>query len=690
MTRSLSRYGILAAALGSFLCGACSKAAFDPSEFDRRTIEDTSPVVPKPRVESFGKCKDFHEFRRPFFGDLHVHTSYSLDANLRGTRLNVRDAYRFARGEPVHIPPYDSDGKPSKKMQLDRPLDFLAVTDHSEFLGLIDLCEDPYSQAARRQGCIVYRQDPSAAFLLLNRHLSERGKRKLRRPRLCGPGGRKCKQAQVGVWADVQRAAEEAYDRKGCKFTSFVGYEWTASPRDVFFKKVMNHHRNVIFRTNVVPSRPEDYFDAPSPPELWNALGESCIASRGSCDVLAIPHNANLAAGTMYTYPPNGEIAELRADMEPLVEIYQHKGASECLPGTTAPDELCSFGQVPYDNLRGAEQGQFAEPSHKDFLRTAYQLGLRSQEQFGINAFQYGIIGSTDNHLALAGNTNEAQFVGGGGAGEEGLGPDRLPDKIYFEGGGLAVLWAEENSREALFRAMRRKETYGTSGTRITVRFFGGWELPRDWCVRPGANAIGYKRGVPMGSTLRAPPWEGATLRFGIRAARDPGTEEYPSSPLQRMQVIKGWLDHEGNYEVRVIDVAGDESKGADVDITSCKPSQEGFDALCTVWEDPAFDPQQLAYYYVRVVETPSCRWTTLHCNAASFNCESPTRMIDKQCCDPRLGLANVSECASVECEGRDKGDLCCQGPPVQPLVQERAWASPIWYVPEDNEPRGR
>ena len=654
------------------------------------TVQNRSAEPPEPRVEDFGTCPHFDKTRQPFFGDLHVHTAYSLDANLRGTRLRPPDAYRFAKGEAVFIPPYGKDGEPSRKVQLGRPLDFAAVTDHAEFLAVVELCQDPHAPSARREGCISFRETPGKAYFLLDRHLSERGPHKLelREPRLCGLYGRRCRDAQKTVWADIQRAAEEAYDRVGCKFTSFVAYEWTGSPREVLYKKVKNLHRNVIFRTNQVPESPIDYFHSPSPEELWRELDKHCTLAPIACDVLTIPHNSNLSAGTMFPTPKSHEDAKGRADLEPLVEIYQHKGSSECVSGSPAPDESCNFEMVPFDNLKGAQFNEYSPPDKNGFLRAAYETGMRSYERYGINAFKYGIIASTDNHLALPGNVRPDKFVGGGGAGQEGTPSNQFYDKLYFGTGGLAAVWAEENSREALFRGLKRKETYGTSGPRMRVRVFGGWDLPKNWCELRNGAEVGYERGVPMGGTLAEPPPRRKRPRFAIRAVKDPGTKDYPPSRLQRIQLIKGWINAAGEYRVQVQDVAGNSTAGSDVSTKECKPSEQGFDELCTVWEDENFEASEPAYYYVRALETPSCRWTTLQCNASKYDCKNPKREIDKQCCQPRAGLVGVKECANVQCPKKGdesksrKHERCCQGPKIDPLVQQRAWSSPVWYEP--------
>jgi hypothetical protein len=358
--------------------------------------------------------------------------------------------------------------------------------------------------------------------------------------------------------------------------------------------------------------------------------------------------------------PITASDARERAQFEILVEIMQHKGESECMTGTSSEDELCGFEKLAQGSFRGRFNKLLATPpSERQFVRHALQAGLEQDARIGVNPFKFGIIASTDTHLGAAGLVAEsADYPGHGGAGTPAGGslPDGLPDVLDFNPGGLAVLWAEENSRESLFAAMRRREAYGTSGPRISVRFFGGWDYPDDLCESATFAETGYARGTPMGGNL--PPrraGSGATPSFAVSALRDPGIENQPGTPLQRIQIVKGWIE---GFELRerVVEVVGSPHNGASVDLDSCEPSGAGHDALCAVWRDPEFDASERAFYYARVVENPTCRWSQKLCNARGVHCDDPETI-------------------------REGFEACCS-PSHQPAIQERAWTSPIWYSP--------
>jgi hypothetical protein len=620
------------------------------------------------RSEERAPCSDFEPLRTAYFGDLHVHTSFSQDASTQGTRNGPRAAYRFARGEALGIQPYDEEGRAQRHVRLGRPLDFAAVTDHAELLGETHICLTADLPGHGSWVCRLYRAWPRAAFFLMNWRTSSRRDRF----GFCGEDGRLCLEAAHGVWEEIRAAAEGAYDRtEACRFTSFVGYEWTGA-RDYY-----NLHRNVIFRNAVVPSLPTSFYEAHEPRELWAALERDCLAPPEGCDFLIIPHNANLSGGLMFeSTGPDGRRrsdADLRtqARHERLVEVMQHKGDSECLLAAGGTDELCGFEQLPYDSFTGRFVPFLSNPpTEKSTVRHGLGLGLALEAQRGVNPFRFGLVASTDTHLGTPGLVDEKGHPGHGGAGKPARDalPEGLPDDAEFNPGGLVALWAEENARDALFDAMRRREAYGTSGPRLVVRFFGGWELDPDACERGDFVARGYARGVPMGGLLPPRPEAGSSgapaPRFAVWALRDPGTEERPGTPLQRIQIVKGWVEG-GAARERVFEVAGDPENGAGVDPATCTPHGPGFDHLCTVWSDPDFAPAQHAYYYARVVENPSCRWTTWACNEAGVRCEEPATVTSgfEPCCDAE----------------------------VPKTIQERAWTSPIWYVPagEGDAPRG-
>ena len=666
------RFIVVALACAWVLAGCDGEPAADAGT-DAGAL-DASPVDAGPPVlvlsDDRAPCRDTNPLRNPYFGDLHVHTAVSFDANAYGTRTRPRDAYRFAAGEAIGLPPYDADGNATRTAQLDRPLDFAAVTDHAEFFGEIDICTDPSSVGYDSSTCRTYRDGDSAMpdYGELTNLLFMPGAT----ARVCRTNPGLCEERDRAIWGDVQDAAEEAQDRTSdCSFTSFVAYEWTGSDGGT------NLHRNIIFRGRSVQRVPVSYLEAPSAEELWTRLEATCLDTGTPCDLISIPHNGNLGGGRMFVpaaedgTPYDAAQAERRARLEPLVEIYQHKGSSECVTGLDDPlaseDELCRFEMFHPNLCTGAPTdppdcigvcngggvgflGSCVGPG--DFVRSTLRTGLAEQARVGANPFQLGFIGSTDTHVSTAGLVREESWPGHAGENEdEPTDQLRVPAGALVRGrtaspGGLAVVWAEENSREAIFDAMRRRETYATSGPRLVVRFFGGRGLPSDMCARGDQLEVGYADGVPMGGELATgsgPPV------FFVSALRDA-----LGNPLQRIQIVKGWVEG-GETREQVVEIAGDPANGASVDRATCTPSGAGFDTLCEVWTDPDFDPSVPAFWYARVVENPSCRWSQYACNAAGVDC------------------ASVDETHPLW--------ACCD-PAVDHTVQERAWTSPIWYVP--------
>ncbi len=656
---------------------------------------------PPAATDEFGRCADFEPLRQVFWGDTHIHTELSFDANMQGTRTSPDDAYKFARGEPIALQPYEEDGTPTRMAAIDRPLDFVMLSDHAEFLGTLKVCNDPGSPGYDAQQCVDYRaaQEFDATprfvrevFVRINGLLRALPK-DVAYPALCGPEDVYCLEAGMDVWGGIVDAAQSAYDRSdSCRFTSFPGYEWTGVPDGA------NLHRNVMFKNDKVTDLPYSYFDVPYPEELWARLVGECIDVDNGCDVMTIPHNSNLSDGVYFENkmangdPLTPEYVELRNAMEPAIEVYQHKGASECLPGAATADELCGFEILPFSNVATANLDLITPPDPKGFLRYAYGEGMRFEASLGTNPFQYGITAATDTHISAPGFVAENDYKGHGGAGQPNRflpPPPGFPDVEYFSPGGLTAVWAEENARDAIFSALRRKETFGTSGPRMTVRMFGGWDYPSDLCDAPDLVGQADAVGVPMGGTLEPQPASSAPV-FVVSAMQDS-----TSTPLQRIQIVKGWLDGD-DYQVQVFEIAGDANNGASVDLDTCALEGEGFGDLCGVWQDPDFDPGQRAYYYARVLENPSCRWTTWQCSTAEYDCndwdyaacaEQQRNLLPSDytcdCCDPATGL-NPAFCAEVDCT--DPGLLpeaeerCCHQ--VEPTIQERAWTSPIWYQP--------
>lgn len=641
------------------------------------------------RTEQRTPCADHSPLRKPLFGDLHVHTSYSFDSHVSNQRNAPTDAYRYARGETIILS--DAEGEQALRARIGRPLDFTAVTDHAEFLGPIRLCTGDASKLAYWfPACIAGRSDWFYVRLLAARYWTTIGvvedSNQKSESFVCTLGD--CDSAHREAWQGIQAAAEEHYDRSAdCAFTTFVGYEYTDAPN------YANLHRNVIFRNATVTDTALSTYDTGSRnvPELWRLLREQCIEAGNGCDVMAIPHNSNLSRGLMFPDPRSGREARERRFFEPLVELVQHKAASECRfdrllgRGLDTEDELCDFEQVGSDNLGmlGTLHGevQIEEANHvpleqfgrRNMVRNVLKDGLSLHAREGINPFMLGFIGSTDTHSASPGGAEEHNYSGH--LGQRDAGYRNVQDHFFDNPGGLAVVYAEENSRDAIFEGMRRRETYATSGTRPTVRFFAAADYDASLCSDPEMLQTAYRDGVPMGGELAAPE---ASPAFLISASKDPGTTRHPGIDLQRLQVIKGWLDAAGNTHEKVFDVAGDADNGAGIDPQNCAPTGRGAENLCTVWRDPQYNSDEAAFYYVRVLENPSCRWSTLQCQAAGVNPFAGDCAAQAAAATARL----QEEGAVGDVYGR-----CCLDPTEEPfyspVLQERAWTSPIWIHPD-------
>lgn len=653
--------------LGTLLiAGGCGQEA--PSSDFVVSDQSLAPTTPRP------PCNDRNPLNNAYFGDLHVHTALSNDGFSFGTRTTPDDAYRFAFGAgAVTLPVFRGDDQTKRELRIDRPLDFMGVTDHAEFLGEQTLCENPASGVADAEFCNAFKEGEGRNPSLLAKIFSPFPSRD---EDLCGEDGARCAEAALIPWQQTIKAAEKWNDLSSdCSRTTFVAFEYSS------VRLGSNLHRNVIFRNAVVPKRPIGYLDAHREWRLWDILDEQCLGSNTGCDVLAIPHNSNISNGRMFAVDYAGASsqetqaarAQLRMKLEPVVEIMQHKGDSECrngVPGVLGgEDELCDFEK--FENLAflavagkpdvdACWEGPFADyiphrgpncMSRNSYVRYALIEGMKEEARLGINPFKYGISAATDTHNGTGGEVQERRFPGHLGWGD-GTAERRVSYKTEIPGnasnnpGGLIGVWAPENTRDAIFDSIRRKEVFGTSGPRITPRFFGGWDFPGGLCDDAALFERAYDTGVAMGGDL--PPGEGAPT-FLASAVADAGTAEAPGTPLQRLQVVKGWYDDNGDHHQAIFDVAGSADNGASVDVNTCAQQGTGHAQLCTVWRDPDFDATQRAVYYLRAVENPSCRYSTWQCNALPV----------------------------------DQRPASCSDGSIPKVIQERAWSSPIWYTPQ-------
>lgn len=620
------------------------------------------------------KCRNMIETRQAFFGDLHVHTGYSNDAYSFGGRTSPDDAYTFAFGGDIKAPL--ADDAQARTLRIDRPLDFAAVTDHAEFFGEAQLCFDRNNSAYSGDFCQAFRTGSGREPALLIKIAAPFS---LRDKETCGDDGERCGVAAEDIWRKTIASAERWNDSSDeCVQTTFVAYEYSS------YRLGSNLHRNVIFRNAVVPKRPISYMDAIREWDLWRILKERCIDGSDRCDVLAIPHNSNISNGRMFAvdYPGAASTVEkaararLRAQIEPLVEVMQHKGDSECRQGLSgvlgSEDELCGFEKfenLAFESVTGSSQpddcyeGPLADwiphlgpncLSKLSYVRHALIEGLQQEAEIGVNPFKFGLMASTDTHNAIAGGVAERDFPGHLGRADA-----RAQERVQYDSGivgnasnspgGLIGVWATQNTRNSLFDAMQRKEVFGTSGPRIKPRFFAGWGIAPAMCDDPEMLNKLYAQAVPMGGDLPAASRaqkHGPT--FVLSAQADIGSNERPGTPLQRLQLIKGWVDDEGQQRQAIYDVAGSPHNGASVDLGTCTLHGSGHVQLCKVWQDPDFDPDRRAVYYLRAVENPSCRYSRWQC----------------------LQLPKAQRPAD------------CLQDEKRAVIQERAWSSPIWYSP--------
>jgi len=569
------------------------------------------------------------------FGELHVHTMNSPDAFMMNVRVGPEQAYRFARGEAIEHVGGD-------KVQLSQPLDFIAVTDHSEYMGILPQLYDPDSELASLEvaRALTSENETQRQEALLGVLMTMGAGKPI--PSLVEP------ELRYGIWQEYVELAERFY-RPG-EFSTLVGYEWTSSGA----LDEVNLHRNVIFRSSKVPEKPFSSFDSVDPRDLWQWLDEQ---REQGIEALAISHNSNLSNGLMFPdevafdgTPLDAEYAELRQRNEPLAEITQIKGSSETHPLLSPNDEWAGF-EILGDLLGG--RGTEGEVKGS-YVRDAWLTGLQLEEAAGFNPYRFGVIGASDGHNATS-PVEEDNYHGkigvADGTPEQRRGGSFInKEHVRYSASGLAGVWAESNTREAIFDALARREVFGTSGPRIKVRFFGGWEWPQDILERHDAVRLAYAEGVAMGADLPGRDAAAEAPQFLVWAMKDPA-----SAWLQRVQVIKGWVE-EGEKQEQVYDVACSDGlepdagtyrcpdNGAQVSLTTCDISRDkGATELQTLWRDPDFNPEQLAFYYVRVLENPTCRWSTWD--------------------SLRTGLPLSDS--------------------VPPTLQERAYTSPIWYRPQ-------
>jgi hypothetical protein len=579
----------------------------------------------------------FNSDRNAYFGDLHVHTMYSFDAFIFGTTSSPNDAYTFAKGGTLKHPAgFD--------MKLDVPLDFYGVSDHAFYLGVLREMANPESEISKHEvaegmSTLGDSADRGSKFSRILQFIRSERANEINDSNIV-----------KSAWQDIIQSANRHNDPGN--FTTFVAYEYTTTANDGG-----NLHRNVIFRDDNVPDLPFSRLDSRNPEDLWQWMDRNRAAGIES---LAIPHNSNGSNGNMFMLtdwsgnPLDSAYANQRMRNEPLIEITQVKGTSDTHPALSPNDEWADFEIMPF-----MVATQLASQPEGSYVREAYLNGIALQEKQGFNPYKFGVIGSSDTHNATYAGDEDDYWSKVGLRDSDGVKRGSVPLEEPRDGGelyadtyyntwsasGLAGVWAEENTREAIFDAFRRKETFGTSGPRIKARFFAGYDLPQ--VSDPELTSKAYSGGVAMGSDLLADGNRAPS--FIAWVARDPN-----SAPLQRVQIIKGWVEN-GEPQEAVYDVACSDGgvvdpvsnrcpdNGANVNLADCRISSNlGAAELKASWQDPDYDATQNAFYYLRAMENPSCRWSTWDAIRAGV--------------EPRSDLAAT--------------------------IQERVWSSPIWITP--------
>jgi hypothetical protein len=627
------------------------KIVDDP--YDHRPLEEITPAE-RARVRGFSPYagRDFPTLA--LFGDTHHHTMNSGDAFMGGNRLSPEDAYRLARGEEM----ISSSGVPVK---LSRPLDFLVISDHAEGLGVITevyngnpaFISDPTLARWNKMMQAGGEEAAAAQNELVSAQAQGTLPGPVQDPQVVTP-------VMKSVWEQYTEIAER-FNEPGV-FTAVIGYEWTSVPGG------NNLHRNVLYRDGKEAADqvyPFSAWQSEDPEELWAWM--AAFEEKTGGQLIAIPHNANLSNGRMFELvdfdgnPIDRDYAERRARFEVLQEIIQTKGNSETHPTLSPNDEFAGdlgIAGWEYGNLTLEDEPESPEMRPTMYLRAGLMRGLEQEAKLGVNPFKFGMVGSTDVHNSLTA-IEEDNFFGKlpiqepsphrwDHVSKEGFGKTRYT--WHYMGAGYAAVWATENTREAIWDAMKRREAYGTSGTRIQLRFFGGWGFTEADAGTRYVADLGYTKGVPMGSDLPERP-EGKAPSFLVAALKDP-----MFGNLDRIQIVKGWLGADGKAQERVYDVVwGDADRreigpdgkltpvGNTVDVANATWTDSiGDPDLATVWTDPDFNPSQRAFYYARVIEIPTPRWTAY--DALRFGVE--------------------------------------MSPEVPMVQQERAWSSPIWYAP--------
>jgi len=656
-----------------------SKQKFSPTAAAKDYQLQDDSLIDIPEFQA-APAPPHNPLKNVYWGDTHVHTQESFDANLLGTRTTIEDAYRFARGEKLLSPGGET-------MQLSRPLDFVAITDHAESFGMSSRCSDDGLNLIEKATCYLVNTPNVLGFAVLRGSAVSKGTQigetvptgeyqpmARTHPRyesfpLCrfGSGSPEtCFADSNADWANYKALADQ-YNEPGV-LTTFPAYEY--SP---VMESGGAEHRNVLFNGDNLPDHAISSLDVGSAVELWQGLEKTC-GSDSNCDFLTIPHNMNKGWGIFYSRwtmdgkPYSVEDWQLRKKREPIAEVYQIKGSSECALGLGATDEECGFSQVMEICKEGEIKGCAFNTS---FARQGLKVGLELEREMGFNPMRFGLIGSTDTHNGNAGDAEEWDFVDKAGAATSPAirrltlvrGDKPYDNNLRFHtSGGLAAVWAEENTRDGIFSAMQRREVYATSGSRINLRFFAGWGFDESIANSVDAIAQATAGGVPMGGVLKPEAAEQASAQkldqelkqqsptFFVWAGADP-----LDAPLQRIQLIKGWIDDKGKTHETVRDIACSDGlqvdpqtqrcpdNGADVDTSTCKFERTtGAPQLLASWKDPEFDASQSAFYYTRALQNPSCRWSTYDAI--------------------RLGIE--------------------PSPEVPATIRERAWSSPIWYTP--------